>query len=78
MNLPQKIYTEKEVTRAKSTAQVVGFAQGVGAVVALGIAWNLLGWIPVLLVLGGVAWVLYRFVLGGKGADQSGKGADEG
>lgn len=66
MNLPQKIYTDKDVTRAKNTAQLVGFAQGVGAVIVAGIAWNLLGWIPVLLVLGGVAWVLYRFLFGGK------------
>ena len=28
MNLPEKIYTEKEVARAKATAQVVGWAQG--------------------------------------------------
>ena len=69
MNVPQKIYTDKEVARAKSTAQVVGFAQGVGAVIVAGIAWNLLGWIPVLLVVGGVAWVLYRLVLGGKGSE---------
>lgn len=73
MNLPQKIYTDKEVTRAKNTAQMVGFAQGVGAVVALGVAWNLLGWIPVLLVLGGVAWVLYKVLFGG-----SEKGSDKG
>ena len=70
MNLPQKIYTAQEVTRAKNTAQVVGFAQGVGAVIVAGIAWNLLGWIPVLLVLGGVAWVLYKVLSGGKGSDE--------
>jgi hypothetical protein len=42
-------------------------------VVALGVAWNLLGWIPVLLVLGGVAWVLYKVLFGGKkkGSDES-------
>lgn len=66
MTVPQKIYTDKEVTRAKNTAQVVGFAQGVGAVIVAGLALKMLGWIPVLLVLGGVAWVLYRFLAGGK------------
>jgi len=66
MTVPQKIYTDKEVTRAKNTAQVVGFAQGVGAVIVAGLALKMLGWIPVLLVLGGVAWVLYRFLFGGK------------
>ena len=69
MNLPQKIYTEKEVTRAKNSAQVVGWAQGAGAVVVAAIAWKLLGWIPVLLVLGAVAWVLYRLLFSHKDAD---------
>ncbi len=67
MTLPQKIYTQTEVTRAKNTAQVVGWAQGAGAVVVAGIAWQLLGWIPVVLVLGAVVWVLYRLLAGGKG-----------
>jgi len=67
MSLPQKIYTEKEVTRAKNTAQVVGWAQGAGAVVVAAVAWRLLGWIPVVLVLGAVAWVLYRLLAGGSG-----------
>jgi hypothetical protein len=73
MTVPQKIYTDKEVTRAKNTAQVVGFAQGAGAVIVAGLALKMLGWIPVLLVLGGVAWVLYRVVAGGKE-----KGSEEG
>jgi len=70
MTVPQKIYTDKEVERAKNTAQVVGFAQGVGAVIVAGIALKMLGWIPVLLVLGGVAWVLYRVLFGGKDTDE--------
>ena len=67
MTLPQKIYTQTEVTRAKNTAQVVGWAQGAGAVVVAAVAWRLLGWIPVVLVLGAVAWVLYKLLAGGKG-----------
>lgn len=70
MSLPQKIYTEKEVARAKNTAQVVGWAQGAGAVVLAAVAWQLLGWIPVVLVLGAVAWVLYRLLAGGKGREE--------
>ena len=73
MNLPQKIYTDKEVTRAKNTAQIVGFAQGVGAMTAVGIGLKLLGWIPVLVVLGGVAWVLYKMLFGRKDPE-SGEG----
>lgn len=75
MNLPQKIYTDKEVARAKGTAQLIGFAQGAGAVIVAGIGLKLLGWIPVLLVLGGVAWVLYKMLFGRKGPDG---GSDQG
>lgn len=71
MNLPEKIYTDKEVTRARNSAQVVGWAQGAGTVVAAALAFKLLGWIPVLLVLGGVAWVLYKLLAGGKSSDKT-------
>jgi hypothetical protein len=59
-NLPEKIYTESEVERARSSAQLVGWLQGAGIVIAGGVLWNLLGWIPVLLGVGLVAWVLYK------------------
>ena len=59
-NLPDKIYTEAEVERAKTTAQVVGWAQGAGVVVGAVILWNLLGWIPVMLGLGAVGWVGWK------------------
>ncbi len=61
-NLPEKRYTEKEVERAKATSQVVGWVQGAGVVVAGAIVLKFLGWIPALIVLGGVAWVLYKLV----------------
>lgn len=62
MNLPQKIYTEKELTRAKTSSRVVGWLQGAGVVIAGGILLNLLGWIPLVIALGGVGWVLYKFM----------------
>lgn len=61
-NLPEKIYTESEVERARNSAQLVGWLQGAGIVIAGGIAWNLLGWIPLLLGLAAVAWVVYKVV----------------
>lgn len=61
-NLPEKRYTEKEVTRAKATAQVVGWAQGAGVVVAGAILLKFLGWIPVVVILGAVIWVLYKLL----------------
>lgn len=69
MNLPQKIYTEKDLTRAKSSAQVVGWLQGAGVVIGGAILWNLLGWIPVLIGLVAVGWVLIKLLSRPKNAD---------
>ncbi|MDX1494201.1 MAG: hypothetical protein R3253_09090 [Longimicrobiales bacterium] len=71
-NLPEKVYTEAQVDRARNTAQFVGWLQGAGVVVGGVVLWNLMGWIPVVLALGAVLWVLYK-VLGGR----TGDGADE-
>ncbi|MDH3206656.1 MAG: hypothetical protein OEO79_08590 [Gemmatimonadota bacterium] len=63
-NLPEKIYTEQELTRARSTAQVVGWLQGAGVVVGGVLVWNLLGWIPMLIGVAAVGWVLYKLLSG--------------
>jgi hypothetical protein len=62
MNLPAKIYTEKELQKARERGKMVGWVQGGGAVVLGGIALRLLGWIPAILVVGFVIWVLYKLV----------------
>ncbi len=62
MNLPEKIYTESQLTRAKDTAQVVGWLQGAGVVIGGAILWNLLGWIPLLVVVVGVGWALMKLL----------------
>ena len=66
MNLPDKIYTEKDITRAKASGKMVGWMQGAGVVVGGVIVLNLLGWIPVVLGLGAVGWVLYKMMSGSK------------
>lgn len=67
-NLPEKVYTEAQVDRARNTAQFVGWLQGAGVVIAGAVVWNLMGWVPVLIGLGAVLWVLYK-VFGPKGDD---------
>lgn len=63
MNLPEKpTYSRQEMERARTTAQVVGWAQGAGVVVGGVLLLKLLGWIPAVLVLGGVIWVLYKLL----------------
>jgi hypothetical protein len=75
VNLPEKIYTKKDLERAKDSAQVVGWLQGAGVVIGAAILWNLLGWVPVLLVIVAVGWALVKLLGGGKdkkdGKDES-------
>jgi hypothetical protein len=75
-NLPDKIYTESEVERARNSAQLVGWAQGAGVVIGAGILWSLLGWIPVVLGVGAVGWVGYK--LFGPKTEDEGEGASGG
>lgn len=62
MNLPEKVYTEKELTRAKTTSRVVGWLQGGGVVLGGAILLNLMGWIPVVIGLVAVGWVLFKLM----------------
>ena len=68
MNLPEKVYTEQELVRAKTTSRVVGWLQGAGVMVGAAILWNLLGWIPIVLGVGALGWVLFK--LFGKPKDE--------
>ena len=63
MNLPEKVYTEADVTRARRNGQIVGWVQGGAAVVVGGLLLNLIPWIPTLLVAGGLGYAAYRFLV---------------
>jgi hypothetical protein len=65
VNLPTKIYTETELARAKKTSKVIGWIQGAGVVIGGTIVLNLLGWIPTVLVIGGVGYVGYKLLSSG-------------
>lgn len=71
MNLPDKIYTKQEVERAKSTAQIVGWLQGAGVVIGGAVLWNLLGWIPLLIVVVAVGWLMVKLMGGRKEKDEA-------
>jgi hypothetical protein len=53
-------YTHTELENARTKGQVVGWIQGAGALLVLGVVFKLIGWIPTVLVVGAVAYVLYR------------------
>ena len=53
-------HTDKELELARSKGQVIGWAQGAGAVIAVSLVFSLIGWIPTVLVLAGVGYLVYR------------------
>jgi len=61
MNLPVK-YTEQDIEKAKRNSRYLGWVQGGGAVILGGMVLNLLGWIPTLLVVGGVGYLGYKIL----------------
>jgi hypothetical protein len=56
--------TKQELENARTKGQVIGFAQGLGTALVAGLAMKFLGWIPIVLVVGAVAWVVYKLVAG--------------
>jgi hypothetical protein len=60
-HLPE-LYTDRDLTRARRKAKAVGWVQGGGAVLAVGFVYSIIGWLPTLLVLGVVAYGVYRLL----------------
>lgn len=56
------LYSKAQLESARNRGQLVGWIQGGGAVIAAAVLWNLLGWIPVLLGVGVVGYVLYKLM----------------
>jgi hypothetical protein len=62
VNLPAKIYSEDDLARARGRGKLVGWLQGAGAVVLVGVVLNMLGWIPTIAVVGGVGYLAYKLL----------------
>ena len=75
MNLPEKVYTETDLKRARTKGKMVGWLQGGGIVVGGALLWNFLSWIPLVLGGGAVAWVLYK-LLSRKSSEDAGENLD--
>jgi hypothetical protein len=73
VTLPEKIYTERDIRRARKKGKAIGWIQGGGVVIAGGLVLNLLGWIPTILVMVVVAYGLYRLL-----SKKPSKGDDDG
>ncbi len=60
MGLPDKIYTERDIQRARTSSKVIGWLQGGAAVLIGGMMLNIIGWIPALVIVGVVGYVAYK------------------
>jgi len=61
-NLPEKTYTETQLTRATVTSRVIGWLQGGAVVLGGAILLRFLGWIPVIIGLVVAGWVLMKLL----------------
>jgi hypothetical protein len=68
------IHSKKQLKNARTKGQVVGFAQGAATIVVLGFLLKFLGWIPAVLVLILVGFVIYKVVTFG-GDDEPAAGS---
>lgn len=64
-NLPE-LFTQREIDKARSRHRWLGRVEGAGAVVAVGALASLINWIPSLLVIAVVGYVLWRLLSGSK------------
>ena len=71
MNLPEKTYTERDLTRVKTTSRVVGWLQGGLVVLAGALLWNFVRWIPIALGVVVVGWVLLKLFSRSKKEEES-------
>jgi len=55
-----QLYTKADVEKARDSGQLVGWVQGAGSLIVLGLVLKLLGWIPAILVFGGVGYLVYK------------------
>jgi hypothetical protein len=55
-----RIHTRQDLENARTKGQMIGWIQGAGAVFALGLVLKFVGWIPVLVVGAGAAYLAYR------------------
>jgi hypothetical protein len=69
-DLVPELYTERELTKSRKRNRWLGRVEGAGALIAAGMVWNLLGWIPTVLVVAVVGYVVWKLVAKQKSEDE--------
>jgi hypothetical protein len=54
--------TAAELEKARTTGQVIGWLQGAATMLVIGVVLKFLGWVPVVLVGAGAAWLAWRML----------------
>ncbi|GAB5517858.1 MAG: hypothetical protein RhofKO_01090 [Rhodothermales bacterium] len=64
MPKPQEVtfYSQRDLEKAKQKSKSLGWVQGGAVVFVAMMAFQFLGWIPLLLILGAVGFVGYKFI----------------
>lgn len=55
-----QLYTKADVEKARDSGQLVGWVQGAGSLIVLGIVLKLLGWIPAIVVFAAIGFLVYK------------------
>ena len=55
-----QLYTKDDLEMARTKGQMVGWVQGAGGLIVVGLVLKLLGWIPALLLFAGVGYLVYK------------------
>ncbi len=62
MTLPEKLYTQREIEKARSRGKAVGWVQGGAVVLAAGLLFSLAKWWLPVLVLAAAGYVVYKIL----------------
>ena len=57
-----RLYSATEIKNARTKGQVIGWIQGTGVMLVLGLAFSMIGWIPTILVGALVAFVVVKLL----------------
>ena len=64
-NLPERIYTEADLTKGRRNAKMMGWAQGAAVVFLGGVVLQFVSWVPIVLGVGVVGYVGYKLLTRG-------------
>jgi hypothetical protein len=59
-NTDLQLYSKADVENAQTKGQVIGWVQGASAVVVAGLVLSAIGWLPALIVVGGLVFVAVK------------------